>query len=134
MQVLLGNESPIEVIDGVVRVLEVEGPSVTSMNVDHTATYEVARKGAVTDVNGQDVEVASAQELAGQIAMHLMVNNGLTSHMPGQEAAIGVVRAWASHSDKPPSWVSCDDKNFEVLLSNIFQCPIRDEALEGSNG
>jgi hypothetical protein len=130
MQVQLGNESPIEVIDGNVGVLT--GPTVTTMNVAPDATYEVAKKGTVTDVNGNEVEVTTAKELAGEIAMHLMVNNGQTSHMPGQEAAIGVVRAWANHSDKPPTWVSCDDKNFEVLLSNIFQCPIRDE--EGTNG
>lgn len=132
MQVVLGNDSPIEIIDGEVRAFD--GPSVTTMNVAPDATYEVAKKGTVTDVNGQGVEVATAQELASQLAMHLMVNNGQTSHMPGQEAAIGVVRAWASHSDKPPTWVSCDDKNFEVLLSHIFQCPIRDEAQEATNG
>jgi len=123
MRVELGNQSPIEIVDGQVRSLG-DGPVVTTMNVRENATYEVAKRGSKTDVNGSEVGVESARELAGEISMHLMSNSGQTSHMPGQEAAIEVVRTWASHSDKPPIWVRCDDGDFEVLLSHLFQAPI----------
>lgn len=110
MLVEIGNHAPLHKVNEL--VVPLRGPVVTYFSVpdsiaeDGTPHYDVQAD-------------ADHQELA----LHLAQNPGATTHLPGHEAFLSVVRSWATHSEAPPRWVWSDHEDLEDVLSRFFGCP-----------
>lgn len=99
MLVLLGNTAPI-LADG--------APAVTTINVPASYTFEVPDDLA---------------RFAVEIVQHLLQTDGAT-RLPGQEALLSVMAAWAAQSNAKPGWVWSDNHDFARVISMLYGCPV----------
>lgn len=100
MLVEFGNPTPTEP-DG----STLPGPAVTYFSIPDERTLE----------EGADV---------GDVLLHLARNPGQTSHLPGLEALLDVVRTLPLHMSGTPSWVWSDNPVLAQYLSEFFDVPI----------
>lgn len=101
MLVELGNVAPVDP--------NAVAPTVTYINVPDSYTY---------------VPATSAAALAVEVMREVVNGQPNVTHLPDQEAVVGVVSTWPSHSNASPTWVWSDNEDFAVLLGHYFDCPV----------
>lgn len=113
MKVILGNPSPQE------QGRPLPGPALTHSEIRDTKNED-----------GSYIEGYVVGSNAAEVKDHLFDNPGLVTHLPGNGAALSVVRSWADQSGGKPSFVKVEPgerdpaeaDDFERFLSEFWHC------------
>lgn len=110
MLVVLGNNEPFGA----------PGPTITTTSLEDVLNEDGTY--AIGYIMGTD---------ADEVRKHLSENPGQVTHLPGQQAILGVCRSWLHHSNVSPAWVVVEPQerdpenaaDFERFLADFWGCP-----------